>query len=152
MNGSRIGLSLWPLSISIKSSCNCSWASLAGPRTKLASWRFVVHVDLCTNRSGLDNSTHQSRPHNPFLKDRTNGRQQSGRTAQQGTTTTKKHNTEQQKTGRTKWQKGECVPMWGRWQNMHRIERSCHCRGAQISDIYHYRSASLCWCSVRCCR
>lgn len=29
----------------------------------------VVHVDLCTNRSGLDNSTHQSRPHNPFLKD-----------------------------------------------------------------------------------
>lgn len=28
----------------------------------------VVHVDLCTNRSGLDNSTHQSRPHNPFLK------------------------------------------------------------------------------------
>lgn len=46
----------------------------------------VVHVDLCTNRSGADNSTHQSRPHNPFLKDRTNGRQQSGRTAQHSTT------------------------------------------------------------------
>lgn len=53
----------------------------------------VAHVDLCTNRSGLDNSTHQSRPHNPFLKDRTNGRQQSGRTAQRGTTTpTTQHN------------------------------------------------------------
>lgn len=46
----------------------------------------VAHVDLCTNRSGSDNSTHQSRPHNPFLKDRTNGRQQSGRTAQHRTT------------------------------------------------------------------
>lgn len=42
----------------------------------------TAHVDLCTNRSGSDNSTHQSRRHNPFLKDRTNGRQQSGQTAQ----------------------------------------------------------------------
>jgi len=66
----------------------------------------VVHVDLCTNRSGLDNSTHQSRPHNPFLKDRTNGRQQSGRRAQQSTTkpktqNNKTNNTEQQKTAET---------------------------------------------------
>ena len=64
----------------------------------------VVHVDLCTNRSGLDNSIHQSRHHNPFLKDRTNGRQQSGRIAQHGTTkptqNNKTNNTEQQKTGK----------------------------------------------------
>lgn len=56
----------------------------------------TVHVDLCTNRSGSDNSTHQSRRHNPFLKDRTNGRQQSGRTAQHRKTKT--NNTEQQDT------------------------------------------------------
>lgn len=78
----------------------------------------VVHVDLCTNRSGLDNSTHQSRPHNPFLKDRTKGRQQSGLTAQ--------HNdTEQQKTGETKmtthkhdtrWQKEESTLIWSQKQ------------------------------------
>lgn len=28
----------------------------------------MVHVDLCTNRSGSDNWTHQSCPHNPFLQ------------------------------------------------------------------------------------
>lgn len=60
----------------------------------------TVHVDLCTNRSGWDNSTHQSRRHNPFLKDRTNGRQQSGRTAQHRKTKT--NNTEQQDTKKHK--------------------------------------------------
>lgn len=94
------GLSSWPRSFSRKKKkqqltvSEPAWSVL---KLSYASWLLVVHVDLCTNRSGLDNSTHQSRPHNPFLKDRTNGRQQSGRTAQHGTTTTKKTTTQNNK-------------------------------------------------------
>jgi len=69
---------------------------------------FVVHVDLCTNRSALDNSTHQSRPHNPFLKDRTKGRQRSGHTAQKRTNAQddkkKKMNANKRPVAKHEWQ------------------------------------------------
>lgn len=78
----------------------------------------TAHVDLCTNRSGSDNSTHQSRRHNPFLKDRTNGRQQSGRTAQHRKTKT--NNTEQQDT-----KKAQQKQQIKGWRPMEEVAGTC---------------------------
>lgn len=115
----------------------------------------VVHVDLCTNRSGSDNSTHQSRPHNPFLKDRTNGRQQNGRTAQHGTTKPTQNNKRQQrkKKGKnTQNVKGDKKKSVCHYHARHdKGEREVAAVNGhtgeeeeRIKNTNHYRSASLC--------
>lgn len=83
----------------------------------------TAHVDLCTNRSGLDNSTHQSRRHNPFLKDRTNGRQQSGQTAQHRKTKKNNNNTVQQDTKKHKTQQIKD------WRPMEKVAKTCKSHG-----------------------
>lgn len=81
----------------ISLSCLCHAYSLRQPMASLClsfpsgHGSHMVHVDLCTNRLGSDNSTHQSRPHNPFLQHRTNRKTEGGHRKHDVTNQTTEH-------------------------------------------------------------
>lgn len=77
----------------------------------------TAHVDLCTNRSGSDNSTHQSRRHNPFLKD--NQR----KTAEWANSTTQENKKPTTQSNRT--QKKHKKQQIKGWRPMEKVAETC---------------------------
>lgn len=90
--------STWQRANHLFLSCLCHAYSLKQPMASLClgfpggHGSYMVHVDLCTNRLDSDNSTHQSRPHNPFLQHRTNRKTEGGHRKHDITNQTTEHN------------------------------------------------------------